>query len=84
MDTSDLANLSAPGRKFARGHAASWSWGWWAARRSSTEARSSRVKFQPNGSAISFQWCSKALMVRASSAGSSKSLGSSSLRCTIE
>jgi len=39
------------------------------------------VKLQSNGSAISFQWRSKALSVRATSATVSKSFGSSSLRC---
>jgi hypothetical protein len=42
------------------------------------------VKFHSNGSAISFQWRSKPLSVRASSARFWKSLGSSTLRWTIE
>jgi hypothetical protein len=55
--------LSARGRKFPRGHAASWSWGSCGLSRSISAARSSRVKFQSKGSAISFQWCSKAFRV---------------------
>ena len=79
---SDL--LRAPGRKFACGHAANWSWDWCAVRRSISAARSSRVKFQSKGSAISFQWCSKALSVRARSVRLSKPLGSRTLRWMIE
>lgn len=56
----------------------------WAVRRSISAARSSRVKSHSKGSAISFQRRSKTFSVRASSATSSKSLGSSTVRCTIE